>query len=1044
MDKNYARQLVRKTFENYFDKDRFTFFIKNLLNNIDESKSFHAHGYIQEKYKQTTGIIKTYERLGTYVDPEENKIDILIVYLQKEDSIDRARTSLRNFAADYLKNRGEKDAGLIAFVSPNEKDWRFSLVKMEYELAETPSRKIKVMEKFTPARRYSYLVGEGESSHTAQSRITPIVQDDVNNPTLKQLEEAFSVEKVTDEFFEKYRELFLILKESLDDMANKDEKIRINFEQNAVSTADFSKKLLGQIVFLYFLQKKGWFGVPRGKDWGEGDKKFLRNLFLQAQQVNKNYFNKFLEPLFYEALRLERPKDYYDQFDCRIPFLNGGLFDPINDYDWQDTDIELPNNIFSNDRKTKEGDTGDGILDIFDRYNFTVKEDEPLEKEVAIDPEMLGKVFENLLEENLRKGKGTYYTPREIVHYMCQESLINYLISELSPVIPSEARNLRKDIEILIRYGESVVEHDSRVEQEGKETQTYSYKLPESVRKNAQLLDDKLKNIRVCDPAIGSGAFPVGMMNEIIRTRNTLTNYLEDKTDRSIYNFKRDAIQNSLYGVDIDPGAVEIAKLRLWLSLIVDEEERETIQPLPNLDYKIMRGNSLLGIQKEKLGMRNMFFEHQMTELEELKRLHTNEATSSKKKQLKDKIDELISGITNGHKDFDFEVYFSEVFHEKGGFDVVIANPPYEEISEKSLKATFQAKYSEVLSGHYDLFIFFIKRGADLLREGGSLSFIVPHTYLHYPQFHNLRKWLYDNMQIVELTQPIHNIFQAIVDNSILFVKNSKPQDSSTTEFTIISIQANSAIPKESSVLKHNEFDDQTFDYQGIQNLIKLKRFSANTMLLGDVIDSSQGITVYAKVQGAKINYFRNKPEDKYSKPLVKGKDVFKYYLDRTGAYIQYGDWLWCPRNPKFFENKKIFLRQTSDRLIATYVEEPMYCIDSVHSLINKEGTNYDLKYVLAILNSNLGNYLYQLINFEKDKVFAQVKLTFLRKIPIKKASTEAQQRLVSYVDKIIALKGAKEEKENSRVLEYEKQIDQLVYKLYDLTPEEIIVVEGK
>jgi len=201
---------------------------------------------------------------------------------------------------------------------------------------------------------------------------------------------------------------------------------------------------------------------------------------------------------------------------------------------------------------------------------------------------MLGKVFENLLEVKDRKSKGTYYTPREIVHYMCQESLINYLNSECGEKIN------RKDIETLIQYGESVVEHDSRVEQEGKETETYSYKLPESIRKNAQSIDDKLKNIRVCDPAIGSGAFPVGMMTEIVRTRNTLTSYFDDKDDRSIYNFKRDAIQNSLYGVDIDPGAVEIAKLRLWLSLMVDEEDIKQIKPLPNLDYKIMQGNSLL------------------------------------------------------------------------------------------------------------------------------------------------------------------------------------------------------------------------------------------------------------------------------------------------------------------------------------------------------------------------------------------------------------------------------------------------------------------
>ena len=186
----------------------------------------------------------------------------------------------------------------------------------------------------------------------------------------------------------------------------------------------------------------------------------------------------------------------------------------------------MPDDLFSNDRHTKEDDVGDGILDVFDRYNFTVKEDEPLEKEVAVDPEMLGKVFENLLEVTDRKSKGTYYTPREIVHYMCQESLANHLATELNN------RVSKADIETLMKHGESVVEHESRVVNEGRETGRYSFKLPESIRANAPLIDEKLAQVRTCDPAVGSGAFVVGMMNEIVRTRNALTPYIGDKGER--------------------------------------------------------------------------------------------------------------------------------------------------------------------------------------------------------------------------------------------------------------------------------------------------------------------------------------------------------------------------------------------------------------------------------------------------------------------------------------------------------------------------------
>ena len=234
--------------------------------------------------------------------------------------------------------------------------------------------------------------------------------------------------------------------------------IKTEFENKKVNTVDFAKKLLGQIVFLYFLQKKGWFGVGRDDDWSTGSKHFLRELFEKKHADYKNFFNDILEPLFYEALRIDRSHDddYYRHFNCKIPFLNGGLFDPIGHYDWVHTDIELPNVLFSNTRTTKEGDAGDGILDVFDRYNFTVREDEPLEKEVAIDPELLGKAYEkfnairpdnfdefqktlksgNKGEENkFNKKFGVYYTPREIVHYMCQQSLINYLATELEDKI---------------------------------------------------------------------------------------------------------------------------------------------------------------------------------------------------------------------------------------------------------------------------------------------------------------------------------------------------------------------------------------------------------------------------------------------------------------------------------------------------------------------------------------------------------------------------------------------------------------------------------
>lgn len=864
MDKTAATILIRATFNNPFDKERFRYFSKNLLNSMEESTFTYRGNYIPDSFRSH---VRTLERIGKYVDPEGNKIDILVVQLIKDRALEFARTTQRNFAAWYLDgSRGgeQKDAALVAFVSPNNDDWRFSLVKMDYSLKESKSGKLKAEKELTPARRWSFLVGTNENSHTAQKQLIPLLQDETM-PLLSDLEQAFNIETVTKEFFEKYRGLFFRVTEELDELLKKDALLRVDFTSKGVDTADFAKKLLGQIVFLYFLQKKGWFGVEKNREWGTGPKNFLRQLFEKKLSGYQNFFNDVLEPLFYEALATDRGAiSYYDRFKCRIPFLNGGLFDPPQYYSWEKTDIVLPNELFSNQATTKEGDVGTGIIDIFDRYNFTVKEDEPLEKEVAVDPEMLGKVFENLLEVKDRKSKGTYYTPREIVHYMCQESLVNYLATELEDIASKE------DLELLVKLGETAIEHDTRIEMHGKETSTYSYKVPESIRINVELIDEKLANIRVCDPAIGSGAFPVGMMGEIVRVRDTLTSYIKEKRDRSTYDLKRHTIQNCLYGVDIDPGAVEIAKLRLWLSLVVDEEDLAQIKPLPNLDYKIMQGNSLLeeyeGIklfdenlltiaridhqatidkvkaqisvlsrkyfdlnsrgkltkvikqeienevknhkndlkkiydsQEQKPAAQGLFDLESEAEkrADQLKRLHTGyfEASSrSRKDELKKKIETLewdlieatlrennkesaldqLKNFRNANTKpfFLWKLHFAEVFQEKGGFDVVIANPPYLEARspdfdddmKRKLQKAVERRWpvsAELVSRGSDLLIYFFELGLYVANAHGSVVFITQNSWLDTDYGKKFQRFLMNNTCVKAIIDSDYKYFDS-------------------------------------------------------------------------------------------------------------------------------------------------------------------------------------------------------------------------------------------------------------------------------------------
>lgn len=758
MEKAIAIKLLVDTLQKPFDEAQFRQFARNLVNDLDESKAFQAQGnYIKDAYKQQ---VRQYKRIGQYVDPDENTLDILVVRLQQPTSLDRARTMQRNFIAQYLQDRDQKEAALVAYTTDGSTDWRFSLVRLDYRLEQQEDGSYKPKKEVTAARRSSFLVGETEPNHTAQQQLLPLLLNDRHNPTLDELEAAFNIESVTKEFFERYKSLFLQVRDEVEALRQNDPVIADDFAQKQIDPANFAKKLLGQIVFLYFLQKKGWMGVEPGQPWGSGAKDFLRRLFRRDNVQYDNFFNDVLEPLFYQALAVDRGSGaLYElpgcQQPCKIPFLNGGLFEPIGGYDWQATNVFIAN------------DTIQTILDTFDLYNFTVREDEPLDKEVAVDPEMLGKVFENLLEVKDRKSKGAFYTPREIVHYMCQESLINYLdttinrqLVEIAPP-PVQQTSLfetstsgqvpltqeeycervpRGNLERLVRQGEQSLENDAQVMKKGSETPTYQFRVPGSVRTLAVNIDRALADIKICDPAIGSGAFPVGMMQEIVKVRGVLTTYLPDE-GRTPYAFKRHAIQASIYGVDIDPGAVDIAKLRLWLSLVVDEEDYESIKPLPNLDYKIVCGNSLLSVEK------NLLNYQVFAELEQQKQAYFEETNADRKAELRATIQGLIKTITNQDETFDFEVYFSEVFQQQGGFDVVIGNPPYvdsETMKRETpqLREKYSSLFKETAKGNWDLFIIFIHQGIKILRKEGFISYITPNKLIGEKYSESLRKFI--------------------------------------------------------------------------------------------------------------------------------------------------------------------------------------------------------------------------------------------------------------------------------------------------------------
>ena len=1030
MNKPQAAQLIKNTFTRPFDRGRFRTFALNLVNRMDESKAFSRNiQYIKDAFKPH---VSRFERLGTYTSPDKETVDVLIVHLTQASKLERARTAIRNFVADHLKDRDEKDAALVAFVSPAEAQWRFSYVKMEYATVKKESGKVGVETRLTPARRFSYLVGEGESCHTAQTRFLGLLQDTDTDPTLAQMEEAFSVEAVTKEFFGKYAERFDDIHAALDKMVAKDKTLRNEFKEKNVSTVDFAKKLLGQVVFLYFLQKKGWLGVEKGKDWGTGPRDFLRRMARGEYGKYNNFFNDILEPLFYDTLATDRGHEAWcARFKCRIPFLNGGLFEPLNDYDWKKTDILIPNKLFTNDEFVEEGITGTGVLDVFDRYNFTVNEAEPLEKEVAIDPEMLGKVFENLIEENRRKGLGAFYTPREIVHYMCQESLMNYLEAAVNAVP-------RADVETFVRLGEQI-SHYAAVDAK------YAIKMPKSIEKNAKALDEALKSITVCDPAVGSGAFPVGMMTEIVRARAALTPYFNDVAERTPYHFKRHAIQNCLYGVDIDASAVEIAKLRLWLSLIVDEEDVKQVKPLPNLDYKIVIGNSLLGVEK------NLFNDAQFKRLEILKPQFFNETDRDKKTKLREEIDTVIHELTHGRETFDYQIYFSEVFHAKRGFDVVIANPPYINSrhmakSDPELRTMIQKSYT-LTKGSWDIYIAFFEKGFSLLNQFGGLTFITPDKWISKPFGDALR--IQTTPMISSILRAGRGVFESVNVDAIVSIYSNKREPELRIHDCV-----GSEIVLRNVVRKDSLVSPFTYDWLFSEFGELIMKMEAHTGRLGDLAECENSCATddAYKLRSLIHNASQQVPGCRFLRMINTG--TIGKFTSRWGEreMVYLGSRYLRPvvdreeflqRFPKSYGQKsirkKLILKGLN--LLDACLDEDGTVIPGIPTLIISSDDIETLKLLLALVNCRLPFFYikekYPASSYNQGTTFTK---DMLNGLPVPKMSVADKESLVALATRILEAKRKDPEADTSAA---EKKINALVYGLYGLTPKEIEIVEG-
>lgn len=934
-------------------------------------------------------------------------------YEMKDVSVLRRKVGLRNLVKPYL--RFGIDAALAVFT--DGKFWRLSLV---CDLAEEA----------TNTKRFTYVFGDEKAFYKTPIQRFNVLQK--NASSFQAIKNAFSVEALSDDFFEEYRKQYADFVKFLtgkkyvkngnkwveEEEGTPDPQFFSSFGGDEKMVRDYVKKMMGRIVFLYFLQSKGWLA---------GNYHYMHDLFTGSEQKD-DFLDKVLEPMFFGLLNT-KPEDrrtaplvngvgvkYIPNAD-QIPYLNGGLFQQEK---IDEVDSRFPAKMFQS------------LFDFFDSYNFTIDENDPNDAEVGVDPEMLGKIFENLLEDN--KDKGAFYTPKEIVRYMCQESLIAYLQTHESD--------------------EAVKQHIDNF------VKTYNVEeLGGASSELAASIDQRLKDVKICDPAIGSGAFPMGLLRELYACRKAIEIFDADNAA----DIKRHIIQNNIYGVDIEKGAVDIARLRFWLALIIDEKEP---MPLPNLDFKIMQGNSLLesykGVDlsqvqkkvrvsnsKKNRGVLSLSFDEQddMANIQRLVKQYFDITDHVRRDECRNQINHYIKdyikkcGPAIAEEVDDLEIpndqfflwhtYFADVF-ENGGFDIVIGNPPYGATLEEDDKKVYRQVFPEVQFkiNTYTLFVLFANK---LLNNKGVMYYIIPNTLLDNYFEELVRVKLLEECMLLEINDLSDHVFESAVVHSMIFgIRKVKCSNDYSVKINISDKLFGENISIPASFF--NAEPQHTFSIRSYSNNALYRKLNENSLPLSDVLDIRQAIK-----SGNDKEYIVDYKVDGNYKPILRGKDVKRYVYTNPNLYLNYGKHLACPRDYRIFEQPKILIREAGSTITATYDESGFYIMSSLYNaiLIDK---SFSLKYLLALLCSRLYQYLMNKLTFEKTKgAFTKAKIFHYYNLPVKNISLEMQDTFIHLVDRILLFKQTDKSCDTSAL---ENKIDFLVYHLYDLTYDEVLVVD--
>lgn len=994
----YSKEQLRNIFQNKFDREAWKAIVVNIFgaNRVRRENELFTDpddaevGYYMGSIDTTDSF-----RIG------------LFYYKINSGSVAHKKVGLRNLVKKFInQNWGEFDAAIVVF--DDNKDWRLSFV-------------CDIKEEATAPKRFTFVFGEKDNFYrTAIDRFDYL---QTHGASFENIRKAFSVDALSDDFFDEYRELYAdfveyitgkrYVKESNKWVERVIDKPNYQYEstfgKDDKLVRDYIKKMFGRIVFLYFLQRKGWL---------DGNRQYMHDLFYNSDKKD-NFLDCVLEPLFFEVLNTDKP--YRTEAakalpgSENIPYLNGGLF--------ARDEIDERTCIF------KEEDF-ERLFNFLDSYNFTIDENDTDDAEIGIDPEMLGRIFENLLEDN--KDKGAFYTPKEIVDYICRESIIAYLQNG----IPERSHELIRNF-------------------------VETFDASQLDEKQKLFIRKKLQAVKICDPAIGSGAFPMGLVNLLSKL------YVAMKSDTDTAKMKRHIMEQNIYGVDIEQGAVDIARLRFWLAMIVEEKEP---MPLPNLHFKIMQGNSLLESYKGidlsdltklskdlKYGESRGFWDTDDSEREALisslksyyktsdhaKRDNLfNDIMNNVRRQLFDKGITLPKDIDpSANTDFFlWHTWFSDVF-ANGGFDIVIGNPPYVLLQNTPMSATDKETLTsiyKVAQYKVDLYHLFIERGCYLLTNGGVLIYINPTTFLTNNYTSKLRKFILTEYSLNSVVNISTNVFDASVNTGIFTISNSN--EHKTVSYSNGTLENGNLVISELSYCDRSYYNEKnSYIIQPLGNNKSLDLIS-KIENIGCVIKDTASVSFGMQLRNRKIyteDVIENPNENQlteFHRPCLTGKDINFFTSKFANRFCYFnriakcgGCWDETLHNTPI----KVLVRQVGSIPVCGIDTNGYAILNSAFMIVPN---NYDAFCLMGLINSKVIRYYWNIKFEDKRKTFPKIKGTYLEQIPIPSTSNK------DVADCALAINNAIESGDDATDLL--DRLDYLVYKLYGLSFDEIQVID--